>query len=244
MEQAKYGHSQAQHFSNLFCTANQALAADKIAIHELGFGLDSERLEMFEHVAQDQKAQLRSALFDALLDRGLEAADIALAKAASLNPWNVNTAINMLEERHFKTQVVVAALRRIAKQKGKPAMLAAYRDLIAIIKNARAGWQTGSAMASDPANADLQLAVAALEVLQGNAELGLAISATEVAESLVYLGYASGEVDALTKASDDKLMHLTALSDRLKKHVADMASARTAWRNTTNFATATPVCKQ
>jgi hypothetical protein len=248
MERAKYEGSATQNFGSKFCLAKRAVAADQTAIRELGFPLDAERFEMFKNVAQEQQAVLQHKIFDGLFDQGLEATGIVLDSAKSLNPWNVNKAIDMLKAKGFDNAEVIAALRRIAQQKDKPAMVAAYRQFVQAAKSAKEGWDTASDIASDPENSQLRLMVGALKVMQGNPELGLAVTAAEFAENLTYLGYLSGQVSDLTNASDEKLALLGTpthggLTQRLKLHVNDMMAARNAWQKSSGYpTTAAPVC--
>jgi hypothetical protein len=230
MNRVEYEGSQAQKLASHFCLTKQALAADQNAIRHLGFAGDTERFEMFAKVAQDQKAELKHKVFDALLDQGLEATGLALDTARSLNPWNVNKAADTLKAKGFGDARVIAALRHIARQKGKPAIAAAYHDFSEAAKSAKEGWSTGSGMTKDPEYADLQLLVGALKIMQGNYELGLAVTTAELGESLAYLTYVSGQVSDLTRLSDDKLSRLTTLTERLRGHVNDMKKTKQDWQ--------------
>lgn len=239
---AQYEGSAAQRAGTRFCSAKRTLGADQNAIRELGFAIDTERFEMFAEVSKEQKAELENKVFDALLDNGLEATTVLANSAKSLNPWNVNNAVKMLEEKGFKNAAVSSALRRIALQKDKPAMAAAYRDFVEATKAAKEGWNTGSAMAKDRQNADLRLLVGALKVMQGNPELGLVVSGAELGESFAYLAYVSGRVNDLTKSTDEKLQRLAMLSQRLKGHVGDVRTSRTGWRRAMGISTGEPTC--
>lgn len=247
MERTKYEGSTTQKFGSQFCLAKQLLVADQTAIRNLGFALDAERFEMFENIAHEQKAELQHKIFDALLDQGLEATDIALDSAKSLNPWNVNKAIDMLKAKGFDNALIISALRRIALQEDKPTLLASYRDFVKLAKRAKEGWDTEAGIAKDPENSQLRLMVGALKIMQGNPELGLAVTAAEFSENLTYLGYLSGQVSDLTNASDEKLALLGTpthggLTQRLKLHVNDMMTAKNAWQKSSGYATGTPVC--
>jgi hypothetical protein len=244
MEKAKYEGSDAQNFGLQFCHAKLAVAADQRAIHELGFATDAERFELFADVAKEQRADLKRKVFDAFLDQGLEKTETMLKSAKSLNPWNVNNAVHMLDTKRFGRPTIAAALRRIALQKDKPAMFVAYRDFVDVAKSAKEGWDTGSDMAKDPESADLRLLVGALKVVQGNPELGLAVTTFEFSESVVYLWYVSGEASELAKLSDEKLKRIPDLTERLKGHLKTMAQSKKTWRTATGYATGTPVCGQ
>jgi hypothetical protein len=242
MEAAAYRGSGAEKFGTDFCRAQLATAADQNAIRQLGFAVDAERFDMYEEVARDQRAALKKTLLDALLDQGLQATDALLASGKSLNPWNVNNAVEMLRHNGFDYPLIVAALRRIALTKDKPAMLASYREFVESVRAAKEGWDAGSEAARDPDNSDLRLIVGALKVMLGNSSLGLAVSSAEVAESLVYLAYLSGQVSDLAQTTDDNLARLGSLAQRLKSHVDDKRKSKKAWQKATGFPTAKPVC--
>jgi len=225
-----------------FCRTRKIVAADQRAISELGFALDAERLDAFAKMSREQKRELEHTLFDTLLGSSLDAADPLLDRAKSLNPYNVNRAINMLKNKHADNIFLVAALRRIARQKDKPAIVAAYQHFRDVVGRAKEGWQTGSDAAKDPDNANLHLLVGALKTMQGSSELGLAISGAEAGESLAYLAYGSNKVNELARVSDEKLAHLADLSTRLKRHVDDMAASKRAWQKATGHTVATPIC--
>jgi hypothetical protein len=242
MKKGEYKGSAAERCGLQFCHTREMVAADQASIHDLGFALDSERCEMFESVAREQKADLQHKIFDALLDRGLEATERSLDSAKSLNPWNVNKAVDMFKDKGFKNEAVIGAVRRIAQQKDKPALAAAYHDFVDVAKSAKQAWDTGSEMARDPDNAELRLIVGALKVVQGNPDLGFIITTEEFSENLVYLGYISGQVSELTKVSDDKLARLAVLAKRLKNRVSVMNASKMAWQKATGYTTAVPLC--
>jgi hypothetical protein len=241
-ERAKYEGSEEQRFARTFCNSNRQVAAHQGAIRELGFRTDAERFELYANVARAQKAELQHKLFDALLDQGLDATEQIFRRAKSLNPWNVNNAVNALRDKGYANPLVIAALRRIAAQKDKPAMFAAYKDFVDDVNAIREGWSTGSDMAEDPKNAELLLLLGALKIMQGNPELGLAITAADVGENLVYLAYLSAQVSDLARLSDDKLANLATLAKRLKDHVTAASQAKAAWRRSTGYRNATPTC--
>ncbi|OGA72354.1 MAG: hypothetical protein A3G27_07545 [Betaproteobacteria bacterium RIFCSPLOWO2_12_FULL_66_14] len=240
---ARYEGSDAQFAGTHFCIAKRTLAADQKAIRAMGFAIDTERFEMFGNVAREQKAELEQKLFDALLDGGLEATGMMVNSAASLNPWNVNNAVNMLRSKGFGNQTVIAALRRVAAQKNKAAMATAYHQFVEVAKAAKEGWSTGSAIASDPRNAELRLLLGALKVMQGNPELGLVVTGAEVGESLAYLVYLNGRVGELSSMTDEKLSRLSTLGKRLKDHVDAMRTSRTAWRQAMGINSGDPTCR-
>jgi hypothetical protein len=243
MEKGKYEGSAAQKFGSQFCQAKQAVEADQSAIRALGFALDAERFEMFASVAAEEKTTLQQRVFDALLDQGLDASEAVLKSAKSLNPWNVNNAVKMLEAKGYGNASVIAALRRVAAQKDKPGMFSAYQDFVRVAKNAKEGWSTGSDMVkSTGSSQELRLVLGALKMVQGNPELGLAITTAELGESVAYLAYLSGQVSELGKLSDEKLERLSGLSKRLKGHVEAMGTSKKGWRNSTGYATGLPVC--
>ena len=242
MGRARYEGSAAQGFGSRFCRAKRAVATDQTAIRELGFATDNERFDLFANVAREQKAELQHKLFDALLDQGLEATETVLIRAKSLNPWNVNNAIDVLKTKGFGNETIIAALRRIALQRDKAAIVAAYRDFVEVVKAAKKEWNTVSEMAKDPEKSDLHLTVGALKIMQGNPEFGLAITAAELAESLVYLAYTTGKINELAKVSDDKVTRLAELTKRLRRDVDDANESKNAWRQSLAYTTAIPVC--
>jgi hypothetical protein len=239
---SEYQGSVAERAGTRFCVARRTLAADQSAIRALGFATDTERFEMFQRVSREQKAELQHKVLDVLFDQGLEATSVAVKSAQSLNPWNVNNAVKMLKEKRFGNAKVIAALRRIALTKDKPAMAAAYREFADVAKAAKEGWSTGSGMASDANNAELRLLVGALKLMQGNPGLGTAVTAAELGESFAYLVYVSGRVDELTRSTDDKLLRLDTLSQRLKGDVEALKASRRQWRQAMGIAGGEPTC--
>jgi hypothetical protein len=244
LEKSKYEGSAAQQLNLQVCGGRQTVVADQEAIRQLGFATDSQRFESFENIAREQKADLKHKIFDALLDQGLEATLISVDTAKSLNPWNVNKAIETLNSNSFGSPTIIAALRRIARLKDKPSIASAYRDFVKTVRVAKITWNTHAEIIKDPENSNLRLMVGALKIMQGSPELGLAVTTFEVSENLAYLIYLTGEVDELAQATDKKLLNLSDLSMRLKGHVASISAARQEWQKVTGFATATPVCDQ
>jgi hypothetical protein len=242
MKKPVYEGSAAQQYGRQFCQAKQVVAADQTAIRALGFTTDAERFEMYGDVATGQKAQFQHRILNALFDQGLNATQVMVNKASSLNPWNVNTAVRTLEESGFDNAVVVMALRSIARQRDKPAMAAAYRDFAQKLKGAKEGWETRTDMSTDTKNAKLRLALGALKIMQGNPELGLVITGLQFGENIAYLLYLTNRIDDLTAATDAHLARLHELSERLQSHVTAMLANKRAWRNSTGYSTGTPVC--
>jgi hypothetical protein len=238
----EYQGSAAEKAGMRFCAAKLALAADQKAVRELGFASDVERFEMFERVAREQKSELQRKVFDALLDQGLEAAGLVVDSAKSLNPWNVNNAVNMLNDKGFGNAAVIAALRRVAATKDKPAMAAAYHDFAEAAKAAKEGWSTRQGVATDARNAELRLLVGALKIMQGNPELGLLVTGAELGESLAYLTYVNGQVSDLAQSTDDKLIRIGMLTQRLKGHVDTVRASRWQWRQAMGIGSGEPRC--
>jgi hypothetical protein len=240
---SRYEGSEAQQYGRQFCQARLALAADQTAIRSLGFATAAERFELYAGVASEQKTQLQHRILGALFDQGLSATQTVVNSASSLNPWNVNRAATMLETNRFGNSSVIAALRRIARQRDKPAMAAAYRDFAQAVRGAKEGWETSSDMSTDAKNSRLRLAMGTLKIVQGNPELGLVISSLEFGESLAYLWYLTGEVADLAKASDETLGRLPALSKRLQDRVDTLTRAKRAWQTSTGYTMGTPTCR-
>jgi hypothetical protein len=239
---AEYEGSRPQALGARVCAARRTLAADQNAIRALGFAVDTERFEMFADVAREQKSELEHKVLDALFEQAFEATGKVVESAKPLNPWNVNQAADILQAKGFGSPTVIAALRRVARQKDKPAMAAAYQEFAAAVKGAKEGWSTGSAMAKDPDNAQLRLLLGALKVVQGNPDLGLAVTTAELGESLAYLAYVNGQVSELTKLTDDKLARLAVLSKRVQGHFGDVRDARKSWRESMGIRTGEPTC--
>lgn len=244
MSEGDYVRSGAGRYATQFCRAKLNVTADQNAISALGLALEAERFQMIEGVAKEQLNAIRKKLFEKLLDTGLDTTGLMLEQAKSLNPWNVNTlaAVKLLKNNRFSNATIVAALRRIAEVNDKPAKVAAYKEFIQDVKNLKAGWKTAEKMEKDPENKELTLLLGALKVMQGNKKLGLLITTVEFGEHMAYLYYLSGEVEELTKTTDEKLSRLAALSERLKGHVKELNASREAWRKATGFSTASPIC--
>jgi hypothetical protein len=242
MEKAKYEGSAAQQKALTFCHAKQQVAADQAAIKTLGFATDAERFELYTGVATAQKTQFQHRILSALFDQGLNATQLAVDSASSLNPVNVNQAVETLEKNRFDYATVVSALKYLANQSGKPAKAAAYRAFTQKLKGAKEAWETQPEMSSDAKNANLRLTVGALKIMQGNPSLGLVITGFKFGENIAYLLYLTGRVDDLSTESDARLARLDELTDRLQDHVAAMTDAKTAWRQSTGYKSAAPTC--
>lgn len=230
-EAKAYKSSGGPKLADQYCATNKKVAADQNAIRNLGFAVDVERYQMFGKVAEDQQADLKRKVMLAMFDQGLAATGNILDSAKSLNPWNVNKAAKLLEEKGFGNEQLIAALRDVAKVRGKPEMAAAYHHFEELAKAAVEGYSTGREMAKEPDTAQLQLLAGALKTMQGNYELGLVITGLEFGESIAYLSYASGEVNSLAQETDDKLAKLAPLAARMKDHVKEMVSAKQAWQS-------------
>jgi hypothetical protein len=210
----------------LFCTAKLRVAADERAIQQLNLSNDVRSFEMYADVSAAQKAKLQKKVADALLSQAMAASTMASMSAKSLNPYNVNNTIKQLRANGLDNDAIFAGLRKIAATKDKPAMAAAYKELVNDVRNAKQGYDTGKAVAEDEQNARLQLLLGVLKVAQGNPTLGLVITATGFGESLAYLGYVSAEVDDLTRVTEHKLLLLNDYVTRLKQDVHALKAAR------------------
>jgi hypothetical protein len=242
MEASKYAGSQAETYGLSYCRAQLAVAADQAAIRTLGFATNTERFELYGEVGAERKAEFQHTALSTLFDQGLSATQAMVNSASSLNPWNVNNAARTLKDNGFDNDVVVAALRSLARQRDKPAMAAAYREFVKKLKSAKEAWETEAAISADAKNAKLRLALAALKTLQGNPELGLVITGLGFGENVAYLIYLTGRTNDLTTVNDAQLSRLTQLSERLRDHVAAVAANKRAWRQSTGYDTGTPVC--
>ena len=244
MKRSDYENSPTQKHGLAYCSQKHLVAADQNAIRLLNVALDAERFELFTSVAEDQKQQLEHVLFDAMLDQGLAMARMAVNSAKSLNPYNVNNAADDLVKKGFGHPDIIAALRKIARIKDKPAKAAAYRDLEMKIRGARTGWRTAQGVAKDSANAKARMLVGALKLVQGNPEAALVINGLQATESLAYLIYLDAKVDDLAASSDERLAQLATLSGRLKSHVETLVAEKEAWQQTTGYKGAWPICPE
>jgi hypothetical protein len=229
-EAKAYKNSEGPKLADQYCATNKKVAADQNAIRNLGFAVDVERYRMFGKVAQDQQADLKRKIMLAMFDQGLLATGNILDGAKSLNPWNVNKAVKLLEEKGFGNEQLIASLRDVARVRGKPEIAAAYHRFEELAKSTVEGYSTGQGMAKEPETAQLQLLAGALKTMQGNYELGLVITGLEFGESIAYLSYVSGEMNSLAQETDDKLAKLVPLAARLKDHVKYLVSTREAWQ--------------
>jgi hypothetical protein len=228
---ADWNGSKGQQLASRFCSIKKKVAADEEAIRQLGFAADAEQFGMFETIATKQRQALISKVECALFDQSLKGADALARSARSLNPWNVNKAVKLLEGKPYGSSLWAAALRKIARVKGKPEMAAAFHDFAEIAEKARGAYETQEAMSDDPDSAQLQLLVGVLKALQGNYEAGLVVTGVEFSESIAYLVYVSGRVDDLAQATDEKLVRLPGLTKRLKRDVDSLLTIRSDWRN-------------
>lgn len=242
MSASKYKGSVAEKAGVQFCRANLTATAEQNAVRQLGFNVDAERYAMFEQVGKDQQAALIHNVYGAMFDQGLESTSAIFHSASSLNPWNVNQSIKMLENHGFANTKLLSALRTVARQNNKPAMYAAFKSFTEQAKTTKEGWDTGSEMAKDPGSSQLRLLVGALKTMQGNPELGLVVTTAEFGENVAYLAYASRQVTELSQASDNKLSHLASLSQQLKTNVDQAGQAKRTWRKSTGYNSAHPVC--
>lgn len=239
-----YEQSDARRFAATYCSQKHLVDADQRAIEALNFALVAERFDTFGDVAAAKKASFQSQVVNALLTQGLEATKMLANSAKSLNPYSVNKAAGMLEKHGLDHPAIVAALRQIARTKGKPAMAAAYEKFLQGVSDARTAWSTGADIAKDPQNKNLRLVLGALKIMQGNLALGLAITSIEMGENLAYLYYIGGEVDDLAAATDARLAHLGTLGGRLRAHVDSTRSAKQSWLRSLALTGAWPVCGQ
>lgn len=242
MAEGKFQGTQTQKLGLQFCQAKQIVAADEKAIANLGFALDSERIGLYESIAREQKAEFQNKILDEMLNQAMAATLLLARSAKSLNPWDVNQAVAILRDKGFDNEVVVSALRRVAAQKRKPQLAAAYNDFVDVAKGAQEGWRASQGVATDPANAHLRLLLGAFKAVQGNYELGLVVTALEFGESIAYLGYLSGKSNAIEQLTDDQLPRLPRLTERLKANVAEMLQAKSAWQQSSGHPGAVPEC--
>lgn len=241
LDAKSYESSQAQKLASQYCLTKKKVAADQDAIRNLGLAIDAERYEAFGKVAEEQQRELKRRLFEAMFDQGLDATGKVLDSAKSLNPWNVNKAAKVLEEKGFGNPQLIAALRDVARVRGKPAMAEAYHHFAEMAKAAVKSYNTGQRIADDPNSSQLQLLVGALKTMQGNYELGLLVTGVEFGESMAYLLYLSGQVDDLSHQTDDKLSRLGPLGERLKSNVDELVRQKQAWQDETDIPLP-PVC--
>lgn len=238
-----YNQTRGPQLAAQYCSAKKVIGADQSALHNLNFANDADRYELYTDVAKSQQAELKNRVMMALVSQALVASDALAQSAKSLNPYNVNNAAKLLEEKGFGNAQLISALRAVAAVRGKPEMAAAYSRFVQTAQMTLNGYGTGSGVEKDPATAQLQLLAGALKTVQGNYELGLVITTAQFGESLAYLYYVGGQIDDLANATDDKLGRVAALGSRLKGHVEDMVAARQAWQAETGVPSA-PSCRR
>jgi hypothetical protein len=212
-----------------YCAAKLKVGADERAIQQMNFGNETRSFEMFADVSAEQKAKFQKKVLDALLDQGLEVTKMAADSAKSLNPYNVNATIKRLRAEGLNNDAIFAGLRKIAATKDKPAMAAAYKSFVDLVKNEKEGYDAGKDMAEDSQDANLRLLLGVLKVAQGDSEVGLVVTGADFGVSFAYLGYISGQVDDLTQVTDSKLLQLNSLIDRLKQDVSALNAAKQDW---------------
>ncbi len=226
-----YQNTRGPRLATEYCSTKLKVDADQSAIRNLGFDIDAERFETYRQVAKDEQAELKNKVMMEMVGQGLKVVGNLAEQARPLNPWNVNKSAKMLEDNGFGNPELIAALRKIALVRGKPAMAAAYAKFEKLAESGLEGYSTGRGMAKDPGTWKLQLLAGALKVMQGNQAAGLVITGAEFSESLAYLYYVGGQVDDLNQITDDKLANLAGLGERLKDDVDDMVSAKQAWQS-------------
>lgn len=239
-----YEGTPAQKYGAEFCREKTRVEADQNAIRQQGFSLDTEQFEMYGKVGEEQQAKIQHQVLDALLDQGLAGSVKAVDYAKSLNPVNVNKAISFLNKAGLNAPGVTSALRAVAAQSGKPGMAAAYKNFVVAARGAKEGWDLKETNEADSENKNLRLLLAGLKIAQGNYELGLVVQTAEFGESFAYLFYLDSRVDDLSRVTDDKLLRLNSLSERLKGDVAAKAQSKLNWQTATAHPGASPSCGQ
>lgn len=224
-----------------YCSTKLKVDADQGAIRNLGFDIDAGRFEMYRDVATEEQAELKNKVMMEMVGQSLKVVGNLADQAKPLNPWNVNKSAKMLEDNGFGNPALIAALRKIAQVRGKPALAAAYANFEKLAESGLEGYSTGRGIAKDPGTWKLQLLAGALKVMQGNEAAGLVITGAEFSESLAYLYYVGGQVDDLNRVTDDKLARLAGLGKRLKDDVDAKVSAKQAWQSEMNIPVA-PSC--
>jgi hypothetical protein len=225
-----YNNSDGPKLAANYCSAKTKIAADQSAIRNLGFAISVERYLAISELAKQQQQLLKRKVMLAMFEQTLSATGALVDTAKSLNPWNVNNAVKLLEGKHFAFPVLADALRKIARVRGKPEMAAQYHQFELLAKGFVNGYVSQQAAQEDPDSAQLQLLLGALKTMQGNYELGLLVTAAEFGESLAYIYYIGGELDDLARQNDDNMGKLAFFAQRLKNDVDAAVKARKAWQ--------------
>lgn len=211
------------------CSAKLKIAADQEAIRLMNFKADTESFDRFEAIAQEQKEDLTNKLLSTVLDHGIEVAGKLANEVKSLNLDNVHSKIEKLKFIKLnKNQRVIDAMYEIAQSIDKRKRAKAYSRFIKELKTAKTIYSTGTGMAKDEENASLRFLLGALKIAQRNPEFGLLVTTVDVGENLAYLAYLPGQIDDLSKLTDDRM---EILNERIKQMKQDMNTFKTAKKN-------------
>lgn len=210
-----------------FCSAKTRVKADQEAIRALDFKAEMASFEMFEQVSQQQKAELINTLLSAALDQGLEASKKLPKQLMSLNITNVHSEIKRLEAIGLnKNQHVVNALYEIAQSIDERKKIKAYYRFLEQVQTAKKVYSAGAGVVKDSDNAGLRFLLGTLQIAQQNKVLDLWVAAAEVGENFAYYLYLSGQVDDLTRLTEQKMKRLHELTTRMKNDMAVFKEAK------------------
>jgi hypothetical protein len=213
------------------CSAKRKIAADLEAIRLMNFEADTESFEKFEGIAREQKAEITKKLLFAVLDQGIDEARTTAKKLQTLNIKNVRKEIKKLESFGLdKNQKVSDAMYKIAQSTDKRKKIKAYNLLLKEIKTAKAVYSTGTGMAKDSDNAGLRFLLGALQIAQSNPALGLLVTSADVSENFAYLYYLTGQIDDLSKLTDDRMKILNERITEMKQDMSAFKTAKKKWQ--------------
>jgi hypothetical protein len=245
-----YNHSKAAEYAQEYFKYKGILDKDQQAMNAESSNLHAnvELLASYSKLTEEERKEFLKSLGGALLGKILDG-------AATLNPWNVNNAINWLKDHGVDSDIAASLLRSISKVPDK-------RDKIDyFIKGYNAGKEGTDAekeLGSDDSNYNktLYLVLGSLKVAQGNPELAPWITSAEVTESFVFLGVMggwkntlpfvtndnqSGVVNRIVANTDFQLVSLTRLASSTKQNFDKCMAAKKAWQSAMGNYNATPI---
>lgn len=220
------------------CSNELKIAAYQKAIQQMNFKVDTASFEEFEAISKEQKEELQGKLLSAFIDQGLEAPKILL------KPGNIsNRQVKKLKSMfNINNEYLIDAINELARAKNRRMMSKAYDDVVDRINIMRESYSTAQDIKKNPDDATLRFLLGALRIAQGNSMLGEIVTAADVSENLAYLAYLTGQIDELSKLTDDKTRRLNQTIVKMKQAMSDLKTAKEKWQQSGK--TSDPNCSQ
>jgi hypothetical protein len=205
------------------------------AVRNMGFATTAATLEQWAELTEDARKQFKKYVSAAARDLMFTGAEQAVKRGASLNPWNVNTAVKRLKANGFWTSGIETSMRRIAAIRDKPDARSRLVAELKVLKTAIkvANWDSTASSVDQV----LEGTSVVLGWLPKPPQASLGIAATEFGVALAFAGhakYVSGPaIERMSRLTEQQLVDLKRRSAAVQQATARVVAAKRALKSCT-----------